>query len=111
VEQRLTKKEQRRQRSAILGEHAKAAKPVEKAIGEAEAAIEVEEKRLAQMNAEMVAAARSQDGAAITRLSQDIHLCQTAIDAQFGVLEKLYGRKELLDAQLAEKIAQIGGEE
>ncbi len=111
VEQRLTKKEQRRQRSAILGEHAKAAKPVEKAIGEAESAIEVEEKRLAQMNAEMVAAARSQDGAAITRLSQDIHLCQTAIDAQFGVLEKLYGRKELLDAQLAEKMAQIGGEE
>jgi ATP-binding cassette subfamily F protein 3 len=110
AEQRLTKKEHRRQRSAILGEHAKAAKPVEKAIAEAEALVEVEEKRLTQMNAEMVAAAQAQDGAAITRLSQEIHQCQSAIDGQFSVLEDLYRQKELLDAQLAEKMAQIGEE-
>jgi len=102
------KKELRRLRSTVVGENAKLRKPVETAIAETEAFIESEERRLAQLNAEMVTAAQSKEGGRIQQLSQDIRHCQKNIDERFASLEALYSQKESLDAQLAAKLAELG---
>jgi ATP-binding cassette subfamily F protein 3 len=102
------KKELRRLRSTVVGENAKLRKPVETAIAETEAFIESEERRLAQLNAEMVSAAQSKEGGRIQQFSQDIRQCQKNIDERFASLEALYSQKESLDAQLAAKLAELG---
>jgi len=104
---RMTKKEVRRMRSTIMSADAKTRKGLESDIQTTEAAIETEEKRLAQLNEEMVTAAQAQSGDRIAQLSRDIHNCTAAIEAKFASLETLYKRKEALDAQLSEKLAGL----
>jgi ATP-binding cassette, subfamily F, member 3 len=104
---RRSKKDMRRRRSAIIGEHAKQSKPVETGISDMEIRIEANEKRLAALNADMIAAAQSQEGERIATLSQEIHQCQKEIDQSFTALEELYRRKEALDKVLAEKMGQL----
>ena len=104
---RMTKKEMRRMRSAIMSTDAKTRKGLESDIQTTEAAIETEEKRLAKLNEEMVTAAQAQNGDRIAQLSRDIHKCTAAIETQFASLETLYKRKETLDAQLSEKLAGL----
>jgi len=104
---RMTKKEMRRMRSTIMSADAKTRKGLESDIQTTEAAIETEEKRLAQLNEEMVTAAQAQSGDRIAQLSRDIHKCTAAIEAKFASLETLYKRKEALDAQLSEKLAGL----
>jgi ATP-binding cassette, subfamily F, member 3 len=102
-----SKKELRRQRSAIISAHARQSKPVEAAIAEMESGIEAEERELSNLNTEMIAASRAKAGDRIARLSPAIHQCQKRIDDRFAALEDLYRRKESLDADLAEKIAAL----
>ncbi|MBI5552199.1 MAG: ATP-binding cassette domain-containing protein [Desulfobacterales bacterium] len=107
-ENKRNKKELRRLRSAIVGENAKLRKPLETTIAETEAFIESEERRLAVLNEEMVAAAQSKEGGRIPQLSQAINQCQKNIDEKFASLEELYSQKESLDEQLAAKLAELG---
>ncbi len=104
---RLSKKDLRRMRSAIISADGKVRKGLESDIQRTEAVIETEEGRLALLNEEMVAAAQAQDGERIANLSQSIHQCQNTIDDRFATLEALYSRKETLDAKLAEKLAEL----
>ena len=108
---RRSKKEQRRLRSAIITEHARKAKPIEKTITDTEALIETKEQALTQLNQEMVDAAQGQDGADIARLSKDIHQCQAVIDQNFAALEDLYREKDQLDKMLQEKLATLGNDD
>jgi ATP-binding cassette subfamily F protein 3 len=90
---RLTKKEARRLRSEIVTQRAKVLKPIEKDITQSENDIEGQEARLAELNAEMLAAAESQEGERIAAISRQIHACQTCIEERFEALETLYDQK------------------
>lgn len=104
AEPQHSKKELRRRRSAIITEHAKRSRPVDKAIAELESGIEADEAQLAALNDEMVTAAQANDGERIAQLSQSIHQCRQRIDDRFNALEDWYQRKEALDADLAQKL-------
>jgi ATP-binding cassette subfamily F protein 3 len=104
----VNKKKLRRQRSAIIRERAAKINPLDRAISEAESAIEAEEQRLAGFNAEMVQASQNQDGARIAELSPAIHRAQVSIDKNFKVLESLYEEKEALQKIYDQKLAQLG---
>ncbi|MBR9980118.1 MAG: ABC-F family ATP-binding cassette domain-containing protein [Desulfatitalea sp.] len=103
----LSKKDLRRQRSAIISEHAKQSKPAETAITDLERGIEADEAQLAALNTDMIAASQSKSGDRIAQLSQSIHQCQQRIDARFAELEEWYQRKESLDQALAEKLGEL----
>jgi ATP-binding cassette subfamily F protein 3 len=90
---RLTKKEARRLRSEIVTQRAKVLKPIETGIARSENDIERQETRLAELNAEMLAAAEAQEGERIAAISRQIHACQTRIEERFEALEALYDEK------------------
>ncbi len=103
-----SKKELRRLRSTIMSESARQRKPVETAISQTEKAIESEEGRLQQLNADMVAASQAGDGPRIARISQAIHQSQSIIDKKYASLEDLYSRKQEMDAELESKLSALG---
>jgi ATP-binding cassette subfamily F protein 3 len=107
-EPQVNKKELRQKRSALINERSRQLKPVNREIAKAEAFIEAEEQRLAQLNAEMVQASQDQDGPRIARLSPAIHESQNAIDKQFEALEPLYDKKERLERSFDEKLNESG---
>jgi ATP-binding cassette subfamily F protein 3 len=107
-ESKRSKKESRRLRSSIIGESAKARKPIETAIANIEKLIETEERRLAQLNTDLVQASQSKQGNRIAELSQSIHQSQALVDKKFTELESLLSRKEKLDAELESKLADLG---
>jgi ATP-binding cassette, subfamily F, member 3 len=100
------KKELRQLRSAIINERSRVLKPLEKAIGKAETAIETHEKHLDRLNQEMIQASQAQDGVRIAELSPEISRCRRAIDQCFDELEGLYSRKESLEQRFNQ---QLGG--
>jgi ATP-binding cassette subfamily F protein 3 len=104
---KVNKKKLRRRRSAVLRERSQDLKPVEKAIAQAEAAIEAQEHRLAELNQAMMEASRQQKGERIAGLSRDIHHCQKAIDAHFAELENLYQQKDALDKVYEQRLAEL----
>ncbi len=91
---RSDRKEARRKRSEIIAERSRVMKPLEARIKEVEALIESTEKELERLHDEMIAASQAGEGKKIASLSQDIHRCQTAIDALFGELEPLITDQE-----------------
>jgi ATP-binding cassette subfamily F protein 3 len=103
----LSKKALRQQRSVIVNERSQALKPLVRAIKKAEGVIESEERRLVQLNAEMVEAAQTGDGDRIASLSQAIRQCQKKIDDRFGELEKWYEKKDALDRDFDERLAML----
>jgi ATP-binding cassette subfamily F protein 3 len=103
----LSKKALRQQRSVIVNERSQALKPLVRAIKKAEGVIESEERRLVQLNAEMVEAAQTGDGNRIASLSQAIGQCQKKIDGRFGELEKWYEKKDALDRDFDERLATL----
>jgi ATP-binding cassette, subfamily F, member 3 len=107
-EPQISRKELRQKRSALINERSRQLKPVKKAIAAAEAVIEAEEQRLAQLNADMVQASQDQEGARIAQLSPAIHESQHAIDRQFEALEALYDKKERLQQRFDDKLNESG---
>ena len=107
-EPQVNKKELRQKRSALINERSRRLKPVNRDIAKAEAFIEAEEQRLAQLNAEMVQASQDQDGPRIARLSPAIHKSQNAIDRQFEALAALYDKKERLERSFDDKFNESG---
>ncbi|KPK14397.1 MAG: hypothetical protein AMK69_28705, partial [Nitrospira bacterium SG8_3] len=86
---KVTKKEKRRRRSAIIIERAKIHKPLEGRIVQVENEIETHEKALNELNDAMQEASQAQDGKSIAKISQSIHHCRSTIDRLFNELEAL----------------------
>jgi ATP-binding cassette, subfamily F, member 3 len=107
-EPQISRKELRQKRSALINERSRQLKPVNKAIAAAEAVIEAEEQRLAQLNADMVKASQDQEGARIAQLSPAIHESQHTIDRQFEALETLYEKKDRLQQRFDEELNESG---
>ena len=104
---RITKKESRRKRSAIIAERSQQLKPVEADIQKLEAVIEKAESLMEDLNRDMVAASRDGDGPRIADLSQKIHHCQQTIDRGFSELEEKYKIKDTITARFDEELAAI----
>ncbi len=105
--ERISRKEMRRQRSAVIVERSRQLKPIETRIAQVEADIEADENRVAELNSALVQASQSRDGARIGRLSQEIHQYRSAIDERFGGLEELYRQKETIEAQFDHRLAEL----
>ncbi|MDL1963158.1 MAG: ATP-binding cassette domain-containing protein [Deltaproteobacteria bacterium] len=101
-EAKLTKKELRRQRSEIITKRSKLIRPVEKKIVRAEGDIELNEKKLDNLNVAILKASGAGDGKKIAEISRSIHHCQTVIDQCFDELENLYKEKEKLELEFNE---------
>jgi ATP-binding cassette subfamily F protein 3 len=104
---KVNKKKLRRQRSAIIIDRSRELKPIESAIVKKEDIIEKKEKRLAQLNTDMVTAAQNQEGGRISDLSRQIHACQTTIDDCFSALDTLYEQKESLEKIYEKRLAEL----
>ena len=86
---RLTKKEIKRLRSEFVNERAKVLSPLKKKMDETEQNIEKQEKRLAELTAEMQTAAEAGDSRKIEALGRTVFQCQSTIDRLFDELEML----------------------
>lgn len=106
---KLGKKELRRRRSEIISQRAKAIKPLEKGIAQAEAVIEQNEKSLEGLHAEMQEASENGDGERITEIARAIHDCEAAIEENFEKLERLTAQLEEQSAGFDQQLAEIGG--
>jgi ATP-binding cassette subfamily F protein 3 len=108
---RITKKETRRRRSAIITAKTKALKPIENSIAEAEEIIAQHEKLLAEHNQTLVEASRLKDGVRIGELSRAMHQCQQMIEKRFEELEKLYQSLAEQSAHFQAQLDQLEDEE
>jgi ATP-binding cassette subfamily F protein 3 len=72
-----TKKELRRQRSEIISERSRTAKPLQERIIKVENRMEKEEAELGRLNLSMQQAAQDQDGSRITEISQALPAIST----------------------------------
>jgi ATP-binding cassette subfamily F protein 3 len=95
---RYSKKEIKQQRSKFFAEKAHVLKPIEKRIKQLEDRIDWHEKRLANLNDDMIIASQDGDSEKIPALSQEIHHCRTSIDSLFDELEIV---TETLDTEKA----------
>jgi len=94
AQEKLSKKEMRKLRSAALAERSRVLKPLEKRMAEIEQAVEQDEEELTRMNEEIVEASRLHQAAKIQELSKSIHRTKENIDLLFAELEKVSGEFE-----------------
>lgn len=103
---RITKKDVRRLRSAIIAERGKLLNPLEKRIQELERRIDLQEKQLKDLHAQMQSASEKNDGKRIAEMSRQIHHCQGMIDVDFEefatLSETLEARRLPFDQRLRE---------
>ncbi len=103
---KLTKKELRRRRSEIIARRSKAIKPIEQNIARAEGDIELNEKKLNDLNTAILEASGAENGKKIAEISRSIHHCQSVINHCFDELENLYKEKEELELEYKKKLDQ-----
>ena len=92
-----SKKDLRKLRAEILTRKSKIVNPLRAKISDIEQSIESQEKYIAGLNSEIIAASNQGDGAAISRLSKDIYETQARIDS-------LYTEFDSLTRELEEKL-------
>ena len=95
---KISKKEMRKLRSAIVKEKSQLLGPLEKKINACETEIDEYEQNLKKLHYEMQTAAEKQDGNKISRLAREISICQSNIDNLF---EKLEADTEILEEHQA----------
>ncbi len=105
-----TKKELRRQRSEIISERSRTAKPLQERIIKVENRMEKEEAELGRLNLSMQQAAQDQDGSRITEISQALHACQQTIDRLFAELEKLIRDLDARNTEFETRLNQLDSE-
>jgi ATP-binding cassette subfamily F protein 3 len=105
-----TKKELRRQRSEIISERSRTAKPLQERIIKVENQMEKEEAELGRLNLSMQQAAQDQDGSRITEISQALHACQQTIDRLFAELEKLTRDLDARNAEFETRLNNLDSE-
>jgi len=104
---RLSKKEIRRIRSEFVAERSKVLKPIERRILSIENNIDKHEKRLEELNADLLTASQSGDGEKIGVLSRSIHDCRSTIDTLFEELEQSTTAFEERKAAFEKKFEQL----
>ncbi|MDY6838359.1 MAG: ABC-F family ATP-binding cassette domain-containing protein [Thermodesulfobacteriota bacterium] len=104
---KVTKKEKRRRRSAIITERGKTQRPLEERIIEVENEIETHDQELHALNVAMQQATEAQDGQNIGKIAQSIHACQSAIDRLFNELEELTTTLDEQSALFQKRLDQL----
>ena len=108
---KMTKKELRRRRSAVITARTKALKPIETAIALAEEEISQNETLVAECNQALMEASQAKDGARIGELARSIHQSQHIIDQRFEALEELYQALDEQSAYFQNQLEQLGEDE
>ncbi len=106
-EPRMTKKDFRRERSAIIAERGKTLKPLEAEIEALESRIESSEEQYKTLQTDLQAAVDTGDGVKIGEISKLIHDCQQKIDDAFERLEEVTAEADRRRTQFDEKLEQI----
>jgi len=104
---KLTKKEIRKLRSAIIAERSKIIKPLENRIESLEKSIDTNENYLSQLHDEMQSATEKIDGQLIADLSQKIHQCQSEIDRDFESFESASETVEIKRSSFDLKLQEL----
>jgi ATP-binding cassette subfamily F protein 3 len=107
---RISRKEARKRRSEILTEKNRIIKPIEKKMADTEKEIERREKRLEALNRDLMTASEAGNGQEISKLSRELHACQSDIDANFEVLETLMTNLEEHSAVFDRQLEDLDGE-
>jgi ATP-binding cassette subfamily F protein 3 len=106
----VNKKTQRKQKADILSRKSKTINPLMLKISGMEDEIESHEKTLAAMNGEIIAASSAGDGAAISRLSKEIHETKTKIELLYEDLDSLTRKLEGKLADFDREMAGLGAD-
>ncbi len=104
----INKKEMRRMRADLLARKSKAIAPLKAGIAGLESTIEKNEKRLSELNAEIIAVSESGDGVAISRLSKENHHTRMELDILYDELEALITELETTEAGFEKEMAGNG---
>jgi ATP-binding cassette subfamily F protein 3 len=107
VSAKPTKKELRRQRSAIISRRSQVLKPIRQQVEAVENKIEKNERELERLNQSMQQATQNQDGVKIAEISRAIHLCQQTIDRRFEQLEQLTRDLETRSAEFEARLKRL----
>ncbi len=105
-----SKKELRRLRADILTRKSRSVAPLQARMAEVESSIEESEKRLEELNEEIIALSGSGEGGAIARLSKESHAARARIDALYGELDALMSEIEEKEAAFDDEMAGLGSE-
>jgi len=106
---RISKKEARKRRSEILTEKNRVIKPIETKMAATEKEIERREERLEALNRDLMTASEAGNGQEISKLSRELHACQSDIDINFETLEALMTELEEHAAVFDRQLEDIGG--
>jgi ATP-binding cassette subfamily F protein 3 len=93
-EGRMTKKEIRRRRSAVIQQKATRLNPLKRQVEKLEQEIESGEAELNRLQGQMQQASEARAGECIARLASDLHVCQTHVDQLYDRLAALSGEFE-----------------
>lgn len=111
VSAKLTKKERRQRRSEIISEKGAVLGPLQTRISQVEEEIEAREKRLSELNQEMIQASQDQDGKRIEALSQAMHVDRPVVDRLFDELEELTQRFDAAAADFESRLRALESED
>jgi ATP-binding cassette subfamily F protein 3 len=106
---KLTKKDLRRLRSAVIAERARMLKPIEVRMSEVEAEIEAKEKELERLNQAVMEAGSGTGGQDIVEMSRTMHGLSEDIEALYAELETLTAEHEKKQAHYDRELASLGG--
>ncbi|MDM8544481.1 ATP-binding cassette domain-containing protein [Desulfococcaceae bacterium HSG9] len=104
---KFSNKKIKRKRSEIIRRRGKALNPLKKQITNLENKIEIDEKRLSQLNQQIADASEKQNSDEIIKLSQDIHARQKKIDTCFDELETLTEKLENQNISFEKELAEL----
>ncbi len=102
-----TRKQSRRERSAILTRRSKAIRPLEKDMAEIEGVIETCEQRLKSLHTDMQRATARRDGQQIAKLGRAIKECDQTIETGFERLDRLNTELEAAKARFDAQLGQL----
>ncbi len=101
-----TPKELRRLRSEIVSERSRALRPLETRVADIEKSVEAHDVSLRELNAALVKASETRQGAKVVEVSKAMHRTKKAVDGLLEELEKLTGelqtKQALYDAKMRE---------
>lgn len=107
-EEKPSKKDLRKLRSAILVERAKRLKPLETKIAGIEAGIEVKESELEKMNQAIIEAGRGKKGQEIVEISKAMHRLKADIDILYRELEALTAEHKQKKSEFDRELTALG---
>jgi ATP-binding cassette subfamily F protein 3 len=92
--EKVSRKDLRKLRSAVIVERARVLKPLETRMARMEAAIDIKERELRQMNKAITDSGRAKKGQEIVEISTSMHRLKEDIDALYRELEGLMAEHE-----------------